>query len=159
MRMVSCSRCHGTGHDETIGSKCPDCNGGGKFKHWREGQDSTKLLNDLDVSRVWLDTVKQELMDYVSGGQYQDDARTRKDRLEVMRWDRDYWAFMVQVLQGELELMRGDGSDKPVATEYQGPSHRTKAPDGTGPGTGSLHEGGLADRDGETTPSVAYRIP
>jgi hypothetical protein len=157
--MVSCSRCQGTGWDETIGSKCPDCNGAGKFTHWNEDQDPVKLLEDLEWSKVWLESTKQTLMDYVSGGQYQDDIIDRRLKLERMRWERDYWAFRVQTLQGELELMKGAGGGQSVESDHHGTSCGEGPPDGTGPGPGSLHEGRVDDRDGRTEVHLGFRIP
>src|SRR4051812_38814674 len=119
MRIVSCSRCQGTGWDELIGSKCPDCNGAGRFTHWNEGQCKEELKVKLEQTRDLLEASKGVLMDYVSGGQYADDIIDRRLKLEKMRWERDYWAFRVQHIQGELELMKGDsGGGQSVATEH-----------------------------------------
>lgn len=160
MRIVSCSRCHRTGWDELIGSKCPDCNGSGYFPHWNEGQCKEELKVKLEQTRDLLEASKGVLMDYVSGGQYADDIIDRRLKLEKMRWERDYWAFRVQNIQGELELMKGvGGGGQSVATEHSGIAQRQDTPSGTGPGTGSLHKGWLDDGDRRPAKGLDYRIP
>jgi hypothetical protein len=160
MRKVSCSRCSGTGYDDSVHSKCPDCNGSGSFAHWNEGQDPVKLLDDLDVSREWLEASKSCLMAYVSGGQYQDSVQDRKKKLETMRWERDYWAFRVQSLQAEIELIRGkDDGGESIAAKHKGLARGQDSPSGTGPGAGILHEGRVADGESIPTGSLGYRIP
>lgn len=118
-----------------------------------------KLLEDLEWSKVWVESVKQTLMDYVSGGQYQDDIIDRRLKLERMRWERDYWAFRVQCLQGELELMKGDASGESTESGHHGTSCGQDTSPGTGPGVGSLHEGGMDGGDEGPADVLDYRIP
>ncbi len=159
MRMVSCSMCQGTGWDESIGSRCPDCNGVGKFTHWNEGQDPVLMKAWLTMSHGFLEITKKALMDYVSGGHQGDTKEQKKSEMDRLRWERDYWAFRVQHLHGELELMKGAGGGQSVESSHQGTSFSQGTPDGTGPGAGSLHEGRLDGRDGRPEVHLGFRIP
>jgi hypothetical protein len=62
---------------------------------------------ELDSTRVVLEAVKQRLMDYIGGGREEHARDRQRDEVDRLRWERDYWAFRVQTLQGDIRLLEG----------------------------------------------------
>lgn len=117
---VQCSGCWGTKWSDELKSKCPECQGIGSFPHWKVNDewDRSQVESELKDTRTYLGMAKAELMDYVSGGREADDEATQDATMDRLRWERDYWAFRVQTLQGELELMKGEKGGQSVTASH-----------------------------------------
>jgi hypothetical protein len=87
-----------------MNTKCPDCQGLGSFDHWKAGKPLAESRDELKHSNELKQVAQQELVDYMTTGCKQDSPGKQEEVMARLRWARDYWAFRVQTLHGEIGL-------------------------------------------------------